>query len=72
MFSRTLHQSSTRIAQFHQVSLLRRKATVRMASSMRPQRRFAPLGKPGTEGAPQLQGIVFDMDGTLCMYSFLL
>jgi hypothetical protein len=41
-----------------------------MASSTRPQRRFAPLGQPATEGAPQLQGIVFDMDGTLCKYPF--
>lgn len=38
-------------------------STIRMASS---KRRFAPLGQAGTDGAPALKGIVFDMDGTLC------
>jgi hypothetical protein len=37
-----------------------------MASSQNNKRRFAPLGQAGTDGAPALQGIVFDMDGTLC------
>jgi hypothetical protein len=38
-------------------------ATTKMASS---KRRFAPLGQDGTDDAPALKGIVFDMDGTLC------
>jgi hypothetical protein len=41
-----------------------------MASSQQPsKRRFAPLSQPATDGAPALQGIVFDMDGTLCKSS---
>jgi hypothetical protein len=44
-------------------------AAIRMASSQQPsKRRFAPLGQPATEGGPALQGIVFDMDGTLCEF----
>jgi hypothetical protein len=66
MFSRTLHKSSTRIAQFRSIGPFYNKPAIRMASSTPPQRRFAPLGKPATEGAPLLEGIVFDMDGTLC------
>lgn len=47
--------------------------TVRgMASSTQGKRRFAPLGTNSTggsdDGAQQLRGIVFDMDGTLCMF----
>jgi hypothetical protein len=45
-------------------------AAIRMASSQQPsKRRFTPLGQPATDGAPALQGIVFDMDGTLCKSS---
>jgi hypothetical protein len=42
-------------------------AAIRMASSQHGKRRFAPLGQSATDGTPALQGIVFDMDGTLCM-----
>jgi hypothetical protein len=66
MFSRALHKSSIRITNLRSINPLCNKPAIRMASSKPPQRRFAPLGKPATEGAPQLEGIVFDMDGTLC------
>jgi hypothetical protein len=66
MFSRTLQKSSTRIAQFRSIKPFHNKPAIRMASSIPSQRRFAPLGKPATDGEPQLEGIVFDMDGTLC------
>ncbi|KAJ5972001.1 HAD-superfamily hydrolase subfamily IA variant 3 [Penicillium vulpinum] len=33
---------------------------------LRP-RKFAPLGSPETSNAPLLKGIVFDVDGTLCL-----
>jgi hypothetical protein len=70
MFARALQKSSTRITTLQFTKPLFNEPIIRMASSMRPQRRFAPLGQPATEGAPQLQGIVFDMDGTLCKYPF--
>jgi len=37
--------------------------------AMRVRRQFAPLGKPESEvttAVPFLDGIVFDVDGTLC------
>jgi hypothetical protein len=67
MFSRTLQKSSARITNLCSTKFLYNKPAFRMASSTR---RFAPLGKPATEDAPQLQGIVFDMDGTLCKYKY--
>ena len=71
MFARTLQKSSTRITNLQLTKPFLNESIIRMASSTRPQRRFAPLGQPATEGAPQLQGIVFDMDGTLCKSFYL-
>lgn len=67
MYIRTLHSKftsslcSTRSTV--PISTSRFSTATRMASS---KRRFAPLGQPGTDDAPALKGIVFDMDGTLC------
>ncbi|KAJ6785244.1 hypothetical protein PWT90_07211 [Aphanocladium album] len=37
-----------------------------MATTTKVPRRFAPLNPGSSSDAPKLQGIVFDMDGTLC------
>lgn len=65
--SKLLHNiCSTRLQVFHRPAFSP-ITTIRMASSQQPsKRRFAPLGQPASEDAPALQGIVFDMDGTLC------
>lgn len=57
------HQSqSIATGKTHQ---LQHRLFANMAS---PKRRFAPLGRPSDGRAMQLKGVVFDMDGTLCMF----
>lgn len=79
MYIRTLHSSlvnsnsiSSTLFKHSSRSVFPPIASIRMASShQHSKRRFAPLGQPGSDGAPALRGIVFDMDGTLCTSHFL-
>lgn len=43
-------------------------APISTSSQEQSKRRFAPVGRKagGNDGAVELKGIVFDMDGTLC------
>ena len=72
MYIRTLHSKftsslcSTRFRPKATSISVFSSTAIRMASSQNNKRRFAPLGQPGTDEAPALKGIVFDMDGTLC------